>query len=187
MKPATDLRSGMVIRLDGDLHREIHAEYHIGGGKMPGSVHAKLRNLRTSNLTERRLRPEERLEDVSLDRQTMEFLYQDADSCTFMSPLTYEQVSLPKESLGPFVRFLKSNQALQVEFLDGSPVEVVYPPSVELEVESTSDPVHAQHDSNVFKSARLENGMEALVPQFIKTGDRVKIDVESGKYLERVK
>jgi len=68
MKPATEMRAGMVIRLNGDLHRVIHAEYHAGGGKMPGVVHGKLKNLRTSNQAERRFRPEERFEDVSLDR-----------------------------------------------------------------------------------------------------------------------
>lgn len=187
MKPATEMRSGMVIRLEGDLHRVIHAEYHAGGGKMPGVVHSKLRNLRTSNLTERRFRPEERFEDVSLERQTMEFLYEDAESCTFMSPVTYEQVALPKRSLGPFLRFLKANQTLQVEFLEGNPIEVLYPSTVDLKVESTPEPVHTQHDSNVYKSARLENGMEVLVPQFIKAGDLVKIEVETGKYIERVK
>lgn len=187
MKPATEMRGGMVIRLERGLHRVIQADYHVGGGKMPGVVHAKLRNVRTSSFTERRFRPDERFEEVSLVRQMMEFLYADADQCTFMNPLTYEQVSLARESLGPFFRFLKPNQLLQVEFLDGMPIEVVYPPTVDLKVEATPEPVHTQHDSNVFKSARLENGMEVLVPQFIKPGDLVRIEVGSGKYLERVK
>ncbi|MFQ5791181.1 MAG: elongation factor P [Acidobacteriota bacterium] len=187
MKPATEMRSGMVIHLEGDLFRVIEADYHAGGGKMHGAVHAKMRNLRTANVTERRFRQDERFEEVSLERQTMEFLYEDADHCTFMHPETYEQVSLPQQSLGPFLRFLKPNQPVQVEIFEGAPIEVIYPPTVELRVESTPQPVHSQHDSNVYKSATLENGIEVLVPQFIKTGDLVRVDVETGKYVERVK
>ena len=89
------------------------------------------------------------------------------------------------ESLGPFLPYIQPNQSLQVEFLDGAPVEVKYPASVELVVDTTPDPIHSD-DSNVFKAAILENGMEAQVPQFVKSGDTIRIEVETGKYLERV-
>jgi elongation factor P len=187
MKPANEMRSGMVLRLEEDLYRVIEADYHAGVGKMHGVVHAKLRNLRTGNVAERRFRQDERFEEASLERQTMEFLFEDADQCTFMHPDTYEQVSLPKQNLGPFLTFLRPNQSLQVEFFEGSPVEVIYPTLVEVRVETTPDPVHGQQDSNVFKKATLENGLEVLVPQFIKSGDLVKVDVESQKYMGRVK
>ncbi len=117
----------------------------------------------------------------------MEFLYEDGESCTFMDPETFEQVSIPNRSLGPFLRFLTPNQRLDVAFLDAEPVEVLYPPTVVLRVETTPEPIHGQQDSNVYKSATLENGMEILVPPFIKAGDRVRVEVETGKYVERVR
>jgi elongation factor P len=181
------MRSAMVIRLEGDLYRVIEADYHAGGGKMHGVVHAKLRNLRTANVTDRRFRQVERFEEVSLERQKMDFLYEDGELCTFMHPDTYEQVSLPKESLGPFLRFLKPNQSVQLEIFEGNPVEVVYPNAVELRVESAPEPIRTHDDSNVFKSATLENGIEVLVPQFVKTGDVVRVEVETGKYVGRAK
>ncbi|TNF80529.1 MAG: elongation factor P [Acidobacteria bacterium] len=185
MKPASDMRSGMCIRLDGDLFRVMEAEYHAGGGKMHGSVHAKLRNVATGGLTERRFRQDERFEEVELERESMDFLYEEADGCVFMHPETYEQVTLPKESLGAYLPYVQPNQSLQVEFLDGAPVEVKYPASVELVVDTTPDPIHSD-DSNVFKVAILKNGMEVQVPQFVKSGDTIRIEVETGKYLERV-
>ncbi len=154
---------------------------------MHGFVHVKLQKLRGGGMTERRFRLEERFEEVELDRQTLEFLYDEADQCIFMHPETYEQVSLPKESLGPFLPFLQPNQQLQVEFLEEEPVKVCYPSSVDLRVESTPDALHHVDDSGIFKNATLENGTEVQVPQFIKVGDTVRIDVETGKYLERVR
>jgi elongation factor P len=181
------MRPGMVIRDGGELLRVISADHHLGGGKMPGVVHVKLRSLRTARFTERRFRPEERFEEISVARRPMDFLYEDGDDCVFMSQETFEQVSLPKESVGPFLRFLKPELSLHVDFVDGVPVSVHYPDSVTLRVAVAPEPAHGQHDSNVLRLISLENGMEVLAPPFIKVGDLVKIDVESGKYLERVR
>lgn len=186
MKPATDMRPRMVIRLGGELLRVIHAEYHAGGGKMHGAVHAKLRNVRTGGMTEQRFRQDERFEEVELQRQAMEYIYENADLCFFMHPETFEQVALPKDSLGEFGRFIQPNQRLDVEFLDGTPVQVHHPESVELHVQTTAEPLHTD-DSNVLKSAILENGMEVEVPQFVKDGDLVRVEVETGKYLKRIR
>jgi len=186
MKPATEMSPRMVIRLDGEVFRVIQAEYHAGGGKMHGAVHAKLRNVQRGGMTERRFRQDERFEEVEPQRQAMEYLYDDGDLCFFLHPETFEQVALPKESLGSFGRFIESNQRVDVEFLEGSPVQVHYPESVELRVQTTAEPLHTE-DASVFKNAILENGMEVEVPQFIKDGDLVRIEVDTGKYLKRIR
>jgi elongation factor P len=154
MKPASDLRAGTVIRLEGDLYKIIQADYHAGGGKMHGVLHAKLRNLQTANVVERRFRQDERIEEVELERQSMEFLYDDADNCTFMHPESYEQVTVPKETLGPFIRYLTEGQKVQVELFEGSPIHVMYPQTVELRVETTPESIQTQHDSNVHLDIR---------------------------------
>ncbi len=186
MKPASEMRPGMVVRLDDELYRVIHAEYHSGGGQMHGAVHAKLRNVRTGGATERRFRHDERFEDVDLGRQTMEFLYRDAETCGFMHPDTYEQMELPVEALGPFLPFLQPNDSVQVAMFEGSPVEVITPESAEVRVETTAEPLHIQNAS-FLKEATLEGGIEVHVPQFIKSGDAIRIEVESHKYLARVR
>ena len=186
MKPASDIRSGMAIRLEGVPYRVLHAEYHAGGGKMHGAVHAKLEKLDSGHLTERRFRPEERFEELELERQAMEYLYDDGEQCILMHPETYEQVGVPKTALGCFARYLQANQQIEVEFLEGEPIDVRHPASVELGVRSTPAPIHLEN-SSVLKDAVLENGVEVHVPQFIKEGDIVRIDVETGKYLERIR
>jgi len=186
MVVASQLRPGMVLRISEDLLKVEESVFHVGQGKMPGSVHAKLRNIRKGSLKELRFRPEERLEDVLLEKQEMEFLYSDADSATFMNPVTYEQVSVPRESIGPAQKFLKPEMRIPVESYEGEPVSIDFPQMVEARIETTAQPVHQQQD-NTYKYATLENGMEVMVPQFIRPGEIVRIEVATGKYVDRVR
>ena len=186
MVNASDLRTGMVVKIDDEPFIVVESVYHIGQGKMPGSVHTKLRDILKGTAKELRFRPEERLEETALEKQEMEFLYSDADSATFMNPQTFDQISIPLETIGPGHTFLKTEMVVPVEFYEGRPVNVLMPETVELSIETTVSPAHQQQD-NVYKSATLENGMEVMVPQFIAPGEVVRIEVASGKYVERLR
>jgi elongation factor P len=186
MVNASELRAGMVVIIDGEPFRVIEAEFRVGQGKMPGSVHAKLRDVLKGAMKELRFRPEERLEDTVLEKHDMEFLYSDAESATFMDPQTFEQVTIPIETIGPGNVFLKPDMTIPVEFYNGRPVSIILPETVDLKVETTAAPAHQQQDSTL-KVAILENGMEVMVPQFIAPGEIVRVDVATGKYIERLR
>ena len=183
---ASQLRPGMVLKIGGDLLKVIESNYHLGQGKMPGSVHAKARHMLKDTFKELRFRPEDRLEEVALERQDMEFLYSDADSAVFMNPTTYDQVSIPLEAIGAAAKFLKSEMKVPVEFHEGEPVSIVFPSIVEMQVATTAQPVHQQQD-NTYKYATLANGLEVLVPHFIRPGEIVRLEVATGKYVDRVR
>ncbi|MBI4472933.1 MAG: elongation factor P [Acidobacteria bacterium] len=186
MIEATELRTGTVLQFEGELHRVVEAAYHAGGGKLTGVVHARLRNLRTGTLIERRFRPDDRVNRVDLERSNWQFLYDDGTDFYFMNPQTYEQIGLPRSLLGEASRFLQPEMAVSIETYDGRPVNVVFPEAVDLRVTATAQPAHQQQTSTL-KSATLENGLEVLVPLFIKEGDSVRVEVSSGKYLERAR
>ncbi len=186
MVVASQLRPGNVLKINEDLFKVVESTFHVGQGKMPGSVHAKLRSALKGTFKEVRFRPEERLEDTQLEKQEMEFLYTDADSVTFMNPKTYEQVSIPLVAIGAAEKYLKPEMMVPVEFYDGQPVSIVFPEVVEVKVETTAQPVHQQQD-NTYKYATLENGLEVLLPQFIKPGEIVRIEVATRKYVDRVR
>jgi elongation factor P len=169
-----------------DIFKVFESTYHIGQGKMPGSVHARARNVVNGSLKEFRFRPEERLEDTQLQKQDMEFLYSDADSATFMNPTTYEQVSIPQEAIGTATQFLQTDMKVPVELYEGQPVSIVFPPIAEARVSTTAQPIHQQQD-NTYKEATLENGLKIMVPQFIKPGEIVRVEVATGKYVDRVR
>jgi elongation factor P len=186
MVVASQLRPGTVLKIGPDLFKVIESTFHVGQGKMPGSVHSKLRHVLKGTFKELRFRPEERLEDTQLEKQEMDFLYSDADSATFMNPKTYDQVSIPLEAIGAATKFLQPEMKVPVEFYEGQPVSIVFPEIVEVKVQTTAQPVHQQQD-NTYKSASLENGLELLVPQFIKPGELVRVEVATGKYVDRVR
>ncbi|HEV2401377.1 MAG TPA: elongation factor P [Candidatus Sulfotelmatobacter sp.] len=181
---ASELRSGMFLRIEGLVHRVIEVEAKAGAAKMGGVVKAKLINLKTGRWWDPHFRPQERLDDVELDRRMMEYLYSDGDSCTFMRPDTFEQVEVPAAVLGMAKDFLEPGMEIPIEFFEGQAVSAALPDSVEVRVARTASPSHAAGDS-AWKEATLENGLTIRVPLFIGPGETVRVDVKTGRYLER--
>lgn len=183
---ASQLRSGTAVKYQGANYKVVAAEYHPGQGQMGGSTHARLQNLDTHTFWEHSFRADLKLEELPLERRGLEFLYADGSQCYFMDPQTYDQVEIPKDMVGAQAGFLEAGMKLTVEFVDGRPVGVVLPGSIEVRIADTAPPVHQQQDAN-FKTARLENGVEVLVPQFVKTGDVIRLDLATLKYMDRAR
>jgi elongation factor P len=175
----------MCIRFNNELYKVVLAEMKIGTAKLSSSVHVRLRNLQTGTQTEQRLHPEARVEDVMVEIVALIFSYKDGDTFYFMHPTTFEQVAVPRPLVGAYEKFLADGSRLKVEFYGEQPIDAVIPPTVDVVVASTGPALHGDNDSAP-KPATLENGMEVHVPQFIKTNDRIKIDVASGRYIERL-
>jgi elongation factor P len=186
MMLASQLRTGMAVRHEGQNYKVIAAEYHPGQGRMGGVAHVRLKNLDTFTQWETSLRADLRLEELPLEKKPMDFLYSGAGECTFMDPVSCEQVEVAESLLGPAARFLLPEMRVTVEFLGDRAVAVTLPDFIEVRVAETPAPIHMQNDST-WKPARLENGVEVMVPQFIKTGDAIRLDLASIKYMDRAK
>jgi len=187
MVPASELRPGMVIRWEGELYKVASASYHAGSGQMGGVTHAKLRNTRTGTVREVRFRADEAVEDVQVERRMMQVLYRDGEATHFMDTETYDQVSIENARLGPAAAYLTEGATVPVEFSEGAPVGIVFPDVVEVQVVDTAPPARGIGTENVWKEARLENGITILVPPFIAPGEWIRVDVEAGTYVERAK
>ena len=183
---ASDLHAGSVIRIDEQIYKVIEVESKAGAAKMGGVVKAKLINVKSGRMCEPHFRPQEKLEDLELERRTMEFLFADADSCTFMRSDTFEQIEVPAAVLGDGRIFLQSGMQVPIEFFEGEPISVVLPEIAEARVADTALPSHSQQDS-AWKEAVLENGLSVRVPLFIAPGEIVRVDVKTGRYLERAR
>jgi elongation factor P len=183
---ASDLKAGMALRLEGQIFKVLHSEFKAGAGQAGGAVKALLRNVVTGREWERRFHPDEKLDDVPVEVQNMEFLYTDGDNCVFMDSNTFEQVELPRAALGKMEPFLQPGMNVPVEFCDDKPISALLPEVVEARVAVTAPPQHAQQDTT-WKEAVLENGVQILVPLFIAPGERIRIDPQTGKYLERAR
>jgi elongation factor P len=183
---ASQLRSGMAIRFEGQQYKVVAAEYHPGQGKMGGSTHTRLRNLDTGTFWEHSFRSELKLEELPLQKQNMEFLYADDRHCCFMDPETFEQTEIPLAVIGQQANFLEPGMRLPVEMLDGRAVAVVFPDVLEVKIADTAPALHQQQTS-AFKTAKLENGVEVMVPLFVKTGDVIRLDLQAMRYMDRAK
>ena len=185
MISSLNLKNGAVVRIDGSLFKVVESVSHAGGGRAGAMVHAKLRELETGRVMERRWGPDDRVEEIPVDRVKMQMLYKEGDVFTFMNPQTYDQIPIPAAIVGPAAAFIKENDECEIEFFESKPLSLRYAPTVDMTVSSTGQGLKGRADAT-FKEAVLDNGMTVLVPQFIKEGDRVRIEVETGKYLDRV-
>jgi elongation factor P len=186
MVTAQQLRTGMAIRYEGQTYRVMACDYHPGQGKMGGVAHVRLKNLNTGTFWETSLRADLKLEERPVERQSLGFLYSEDDQSWFMNPETFEQTAIPNALLGQQARFLQPEMTLPVELVEDRPVNVVFPEVLEVRIADTAPPLHNQVDST-WKTARLDNGVEVMVPQFIKTGDSIRLDVASLRYMDRAK
>lgn len=183
---ASELRPGLVIRFEGQIYKVLAVDAKAGAAKMGGVVKATLSNIHSGRELEHHFRPQERLEESELERQNMEYLYTGEDSATFMNPVTFEQVEIPSAMLGSADPFLQPGMTLPVEFFEGKPVNVMVPQFVEIKVATTAPSIHAQQDS-AWKEATLENGIEVKVPLFIGPGETVRIELKTGRYMDRIR
>lgn len=184
MKTGAEVRVGNVIRVDGKICKIVTQEMK-GTGKFGKTAHLKLINLEDGNTLERSFRADDKIEDVDVHHTKMQYLYKDGEAFVFMNMETYEQFTVPGSTVGKREVFLKENTEIDVLFGEGKALSIEFAKAVELKVTSAPPPVKGGSDSN-YKEVELENGLKMLVPQFIKEGESVRINVEGLSYMDRV-
>jgi elongation factor P len=176
----------MAIRFENQTWKVLAADYQPGQGKMGGVMHARLKNLGTGTTWEHGFRAELRLEEVPVEKRPADFLYKDGEDYVFMDAETFDQMPLPSAMLGDQARLLVPEMRVTIESVDGKSVAVSFPDVLELRVKQTDPPVHGAADST-WKAAELENGLGIMVPQFVKTGDVIRLSTPELRYMDRAK
>jgi len=186
MVSVNDFKRGMVIKLDGDLYTVIEYQ-HVKPARGAAFVRSKIKNIKKGSTVEKTFRGGEKVEDVKLIKQSMQYLYDEGDNLVFMDTETYEQEAIPKEAIGDAIKFIKVEDVVDIAMYEGEPITVDPPASVVLLVTYAEPGVKGDTATNVLKPVKVETGAEVRVPLFINEGDYVKINTETGEYLERVK
>ena len=188
MIKATEMKKGMVLRIDGKPC-EVLDYQHVKLGKGGAVLQTKFKDLQDGGTLNKRIRSEETLEDMFVDKQKYEYLYSSGDTHVFMHKENYEQIELSTEefadSEGP--KWCKENTDVEIHFLDGKPFTVVLPNSVDLQIVDTPPALKGATITNQYKKATLETGAEVLVPPFIGPDEKIRVDTRTGEYVERVK
>jgi elongation factor P len=184
--PATQIRRGMVIVFEGEPCRVIEFRHHTPGN-LRAMVQAKLKNLRTGSSFEHRFRAADSIDPASMETHDLEFLYQGGDTYHFMNTENYDQLEMDEEMLGDNAQWMQPGMKIQAEYYDGRPVGIKMPNSLVLEVVDTAPVMRTATKTASTKPAKLENGVTINVPEFVGTGDKVKVNPSTGEYQERAK
>ncbi len=184
MATANDLRRGMAINYNGDICVVLDSQ-HRTPGNLRAFVQATLRSIRSGRSSDVRFSSTEKIDVIPMMTKKMDFSYKDGEDFVFSDPETYETVTLPKEIVGDSSNYLVENGTVTVTFVDDKAVSIELPSSVILTVTDAPDGVRGDSANNVQKAITMETGITVQAPLFIKTGERLKIDTRTGKYMER--
>ncbi len=177
-------KRGMVIEIDKGFF-EILEVFWVKPGKGGAFARTKVKNLQTGSITEKMFRSEQKVSQISINTVSIEYLYRLDNLYHFMDFQTSEEYVLTEDHLGDKTHFLVENQKVAAKIHQGSILDIELPASVTLAVTQTEPGLKGDRVSGATKGAVLETGFEIQVPLFVKTGDKIKVDTRSGKYLSR--
>ncbi|MGI8604968.1 MAG: elongation factor P [Verrucomicrobiales bacterium] len=182
--PSTNLRKGQAIKVRGELGLILELE-HRTPGNLNGFVQVIMRSFSSGKSKDFRFQASEKVEVIEVDRQKLEFSYSDSSGFHFMNPESYETVTLPDHLVADLKGLLIENMAVDVLFVEGNPMSIDMPASVDIKVTEAADGVRGDSANNVQKPVTLSTGKIIQAPLFIKTGETIRVDTRTGKYLGR--
>ena len=181
---ASDVRVGNLIEHQGKLWRVLKKD-HVKPGKGGAFVQLELKGSHVGTKLNERFRSEDKIEKARVEPRQMQYLYPDGDYYVFMDLESYDQIHLGSDVLASQDEFLLPNGEVQINFYNEQPIGIELPPAVALEVAETEAVVKGQTAAGSGKPAVLETGLRVVVPTFVSVGDRVRINTETGEYIER--
>ena len=174
----------MAINYNGDIAVVLDSQ-HRTPGNLRAFVQASIRSIRTGKSSDVRFSSTEKIEVVPMQTRKMEFSYKDGDDYVFSDPETYETVNISPEIVGDAKNYLIENAPVTMTFVEDKAVSIEMPSSVVLTVKDAPEGIRGDSANNVQKAITLETGITVQAPLFIKTGEKIKVDTRTGKYMER--
>lgn len=183
---ASDIRRGTVLIHEGNPCRVMEFQ-HRTPGNLRAFVQVRMRNLNTGNTFETRFSATELVDDARLDTKELQVLYKDANGTHVMDASTFDQYTLDDEVTGTLAEWLEPGMNFMAEWLGGRPISIQLPSMVELEIVETAPLMKTATKTASTKPAKLSNGVTVQVPEFIGSGERVRVNPNTGEYLERAR
>ncbi len=179
----SEFKRMMVLMLDGSPH--VIEDMHTSGtAQTRHKLHTRLRQLKTGRIIDRVFAENERVPVAPLETHRVSYSYSQRDAHFFIDEETYEEFELGSEQLGDRRWFLKENEEYKALILDGKLMDIVFPPQIPLQVVETAAPIRGGSDS-AWKEARLETGLQVMVPLFIAKGETIRVDTSNKRYAGR--
>ena len=179
-----DFTKGMFIEFKNEPHQITDLTF-VNPGKGSAFVRTRLKSLKSGKVQEFTFKSGESAIEVPVATREMQYLYKEGDGYVFMDNVSYEQYTITEAMIGSFVDYMKPNDTYQILISDESPVGIRFPKKVRLTVTEADDGAKGNTVSGATKTVTVETGAVITVPLFIKQGDVIAVDPESGSYLER--
>ena len=180
----TTIRVGNILEVDGALWRVMKTK-HVTPGKGVACMQVEMRNIETGNKTNKRFNSTERTERVVLSQRKMQYLYADGNDYHFMDLESYDQITLGEDMLDNVLPYLLPEMEVMVEFHEERPLNVQLPQTVVLEVVECDASIKGQTATGSYKPGKLETGASIMVPPYLEAGTKVKVNTDSGEFIER--
>lgn len=180
-----EIRQGMNLDINGEPYRVVESNFLRMQQRKP-VMQTKLKNLINGKVLEISFKPGDKIEQADLSRDKVTFLYADENQATFMDSQTYEQFFIDKSVVAEELKFLVDGKEVDILKFKGNPVAVQLPPKVELKVVEAPPGIKGDTAGSATKQIKVETGYMLTAPLFIKEGDMIRINTETGQYAERV-
>ena len=180
-----DFRNGMCIEYNNKLCTIVEFQ-HVKPGKGGAFVRTKLRDIKTGRVVDYTFNAGTKFDSVRLETKKMQFLYSDGTDFNFMDMSSFEQLSIPAETVGSAANWLKENDEATLMYAGDELISIEPPMFVELEVTETEPGFKGDTATTTTKPATLETGVTIQVPTFVEIGDVLQIDSRDGRFVKRV-
>lgn len=182
----SSFQKGMFILFRGEINQIVEFQ-HVNPGKGSAFVRTKLKNVKTGNTNEFTYKSGDHVEEADVLTRELQYLYKTESEFIFMDNSSYEQLTVPKDIIGSFGNYLKEGNVYQILVNEDIGIGIRAPKKVKLQVTDAEEGAKGNTVAGARKTVVLETGIKTTVPLFIKKGDFIAVDPETGQYLERVR
>lgn len=182
----TNLKKGTLFQWEGEPFRVVEYNQKVMG-RGGSIVNVRIKSLLDGKVLEKTFKGNETLDTADVTTQPVQYLYSDGNTFFFMNEATFNQFEVPADLVGDNAGYMKEGDQVQLQFFNERPINVELPKNVPLKVTYTEGAVKGDTSSSITKDATLETGVTIKVPAFIKQGDLISVDTNTGAYRERVK
>jgi len=188
MVNSSDLKRGLLLEIDNAPWVIVECSFQTPSARGASTItKIKIRNLKTNAVLQKSYRGGEMLKEADCERRNAQYLYKEGDDYIFMDDESFEQVGLAAEVIGDPVGFLLEGMKVRTRLYNGTVIAVELPNTVEMLVVDTTPTIKGATAQAQMKPAKLETGIEILVPPYLESGERIRVDTRDGRFIERVK
>jgi elongation factor P len=184
--PTNQFSNGITLKVGGELYDLVFFEF-VKPGKGAAFVRTKMKNLRTGGVKEVTFDSKDKVEQIMIDKQEMEYLYREGDHFIFMNPQTYDQVPVGEELVREMLPYLKENTVCDFKLAEGKVISVALPDHMVFQVVETTPWIKGSTAAGGNKPATIDTGTVIQVPVYLEQGEWVRVDTRTGKFTDRAK